>query len=118
MGERASEQPRYGEIHWAKPDPGVGSEQAGRRPVLIVSSDEALDVITTVVTTIPLTTRDRGWSSHVPAVGPRTGLTDPSWIMCEQVRTISVLRLAGRIGVVDRATVERVSTVLRYLLNL
>lgn len=28
-----------GEIYWAKLDPTVGSEQAGRRPVLVVSND-------------------------------------------------------------------------------
>lgn len=109
---------RYGEIYWAKPDPGVGSEQAGRRPVLIVSSDEALDVFDSVLTTIPLTTSDRGWASHILLAGVSTGLQQRSWAMCEQVRTISTRRIAGRVGEADSTAMAEVSRVLRYLLNL
>lgn len=109
---------RYGDIYWAKPDPSVGSEQAGRRPVLVVSSDDAIDAIPTVVTTIPLTTRDRGWATHIPISGDTTGLTQPSWALCEQVRTISTHRLAGRLGDADTTTLSQVSRVLRYLLNM
>lgn len=109
---------RYGEIYWAKPDPGVGSEQAGRRPVVIVSSDAAIETITTVVTTIPLTTRRRGWASHIPVTDVEAGLDEDSWAMCEQVRTISTGRLAGRIGVADATTMRAIGTVLRHLLNL
>jgi mRNA interferase MazF len=109
---------RYGDIYWAKPDPSVGSEQAGRRPVLVVSSDDAIDAITSVVTTIPLTTRDRGWATHISISGPNTGLSEPSWALCEQVRTIATQRIAGRLGTVDTTTLTNVAQVLRYLLNL
>jgi mRNA interferase MazF len=109
---------RYGDIYWAKPDPSVGSEQAGPRPVLVVSSDDAIDVITSVVTTIPLTTRDRGWATHIRISGPDTGLSEPSWALCEHLRTISTQRIAGRLGTVDTTTLTSVAQVLRYLLNL
>lgn len=109
---------RYGELYWAKPDPGVGFEQAGRRPILVISSDDAIEAIPSVVTAIPLTTRERGWATHVRVSGDATGLTLPGWILCEQVRTISTQRIAARIGVVDTTTLTGVSRVLRYLLNL
>ncbi|MGH3630715.1 MAG: type II toxin-antitoxin system PemK/MazF family toxin [Sciscionella sp.] len=109
---------RYGEIYWANPDPGVGSEQAGRRPVLIVSSNDAIDAIATLVTTIPLTTRERDWAAHVSITGEQTGLVERSWALCEQVRTISTQRIAGRLGVVDAATLRNITNVFRYLLNL
>lgn len=109
---------RYGDIYWAKADPGVGSEQSGRRPVLVVSSDDAIDVITTVVTTIPLTTRERGWTTHIPVSGAGTGLAAASWAMCEQIRTISTARLAAHVGRADAAALARVTTVLRYLLKM
>ncbi|MGH3471371.1 MAG: type II toxin-antitoxin system PemK/MazF family toxin [Nocardioidaceae bacterium] len=109
---------RHGELYWAKPDPSVGSEQAGRRPVLMVSSDDAIAAIPNVVTTIPVTTRDRGWATHVRISGATTGLTQPSWALCEQVRTISTQRIAARLGVVDADTLAGVTRVLRYLLNL
>ena len=33
---------RRGQLHWAFLDPVVGSEQAGRRPVIIVSGPDLL----------------------------------------------------------------------------
>lgn len=109
---------RYGELYWAKPDPSVGTEQSGRRPVLVVSSDDAIEAIPSVVATIPVTTRDRGWGTHVRITGAATGLTHPSWGLCEQVRTISTQRLASRLGAADANALASVAQVLRYLLNL
>lgn len=109
---------RYGDIYWAEPDPGIGREQTGRRPVLVVSSNEALDTIPQVVTTVPLTTRDRGWATHIAVVGDHAGLAQPTWAICEQVRTISTRRLQTRIGIAGTGTLDEVGRVLRYLLNL
>lgn len=109
---------KYGDLYWAKPDPSVGSEQAGRRPVLVVSSDDAITAIPDVVTTVPVTTRDRGWATHVGISGAATGLARPSWALCEQVRTISAQRIEERLGAADAATLANVTRVLRYLLNL
>lgn len=109
---------RYGDIYWAEPDPSVGHEQSGRRPALIVSSNDALDVITQVATSVPLTTRERGWATHVAVSGEASGLTRSTWAICEQVRTVSAERLQERIGVANAATLDNISRVLRYLLNL
>lgn len=109
---------RYGDVYWAEPDPSVGHEQAGRRPVLVVSSNDALDTIPQVVTTIPLTTRERPWATHIAVAGEHTGLTRSTWAICEQVRTISTQRLQTRIGTANAATLDNVGRVLRYLLNL
>ena len=98
---------RYGDIYWAKPDPAVGSERAGRRPV-----------IPGVVTVLPLTTQNREWVTRVPVRGSETGLKDPSWAICEQVRTVSTERIGKRLGVADHRTLTEVKKVLLYLLNL
>ena|SRR5699024_2486487 len=98
---------RYGDIYWAKPDPAVGSEQAGRRPVLVISADEAIDVIPGVVTVLPLTTQNREWVTRVPVRGSETGLKDPSWAICEQVRTVSTERIGKRRGVADHRLSRR-----------
>lgn len=86
--------------------------------MLIVSSDEAIAAIPSVVTAIPLTTRERGWATHVRIVGGDTGLQEPSWALCEQVRTISVQRIAGRIGAASDGVMAAVRRVLGYLLNI
>lgn len=86
-----------GEIWWARPDPGVGREQAGRRPVLVVSSPVHLRVADTLVYVVPLTTRDRGWPNHVAV---DLGASAPvSFAMTEQCRCISRERLIERIGI-------------------
>ena len=88
-----------GLVCWAFLDPTAGREQSGRRPVLVVSSSEYLDTMTTLAVVMPITTRYRGWSNHV-AVDP--ALENPSWIMTEQVRTISRDRIQSRVGLVSR----------------
>lgn len=109
---------KRGNIMWAAPDPHIGREQTRRRPVLIVSSDGALASIPHVVTTVPLTTRERAWASRIPVTGPKTGLDRSTWAICEQVRTISTERLGESLGAADVPTMQRVDKVLRYLLDL
>lgn len=109
---------KRGDLFWATPDPGIGREQTGRRPVLIMSSDAAITALPQVVTTIPLTSRRRDWPTHVEITGRQTGLSQPTWALCEHVRTISTQRLAGQLGSADTNTLEQAARILRYLLEL
>jgi mRNA interferase MazF len=83
------------QVWWADLDPTEGHEQAGRRPVLVVSSTYHLRVTAgAMLSILPLTTRERqGWLHHV-----RVDLPDKpaSRVLTEQVRTIAVSRLVGR----------------------
>src|SRR5699024_2664951 len=106
------------ELYWANPDPRGGSEQAGRRRVLVVSSDDAREAIANGGTTMTVTTRDRGWASQVRMGGDASGRAEPSWAWWEQGRTVRSPRIAARMCTVDAATLDSVSRVLRYLLNL
>jgi mRNA interferase MazF len=91
--------------------PGQGREQHGRSPVLIVS-DGRLAALGLVLA-VPLTTTDRGWEFHVPvdAAGQR------SLAMCEQVRSVSVERLAGRLGSVPHSDLAAVRSMVRTLIG-
>lgn len=89
-----------GEIYWARPDPTVGREQAGRRPVLVVSGRPYLATVHTLCLAVPITTTDRGWPNHVLLKGD-TGLQGLSFAMTEQIRTISRGRLAKHLGLVN-----------------
>lgn len=100
---------REGELWWAKPDTTVGREQAGRRPVLVVSNSFYNRLVDSLVLVVPLTTQDRCWSNHM-YVNPSTGVGRDSWAMTEQVRTISRQRLVSRIGAVDTQTLDSVRT--------
>ena len=89
--------PRRGEIWLVDWSPGRGSEQAGRRPALIVQSDHG-NLSKTYPNTIIVTisTKGREIPFHVLiAKSPRNGLKVDSYVKCEQVLTISKSRLIG-----------------------
>lgn len=96
-----------GQIWWAELDEGVGREQGGRRPVVVVADYEYLEPVDALAIVMPLTTKNRGWPNHIQASG-NTGLQPDSWIMTEQVRCVSRLRLHKHVGSLSPATFNTV----------
>jgi mRNA interferase MazF len=81
-------------------NPGIGSEQAGSRPVLVVSR-EAINRSLPIVAVLPLTTRRPGrriYATEVLLPAGAAGQPDDSIIMAHQVRTISTRRLKKAYG--------------------
>jgi mRNA interferase MazF len=110
--------PARGEIWEVDLNPTVGRDQAGRRPALIVS-DNALNTSPRgLVVVIPITGTARGLPTHIPVNPPEGGLTTPSVIMTEQVRSLSKARLANRYGAVTQPTMDQVDRILRIVLGL
>ena len=112
--------PERGEIWWVNWSPGRGSEQTGRRPTLIVQTDPANHnprYPNTIVITI--STKGRNVPSHV-RIEPTAlnGLLAPSFIKCEQLLTISKVRLFNRMGRIRSDDLNRVAVVLRTVLEL
>jgi len=101
-----------GAVVWVELDPIRGREQGGRRPALVVSTQEYLDAVTTLAIVLPVTNRDRGWRNHIELTG-RTGLPSASWAMTEQPRTIARERIARVVGVVDDSCLAEVRVHLR-----
>ncbi|HEV2853541.1 MAG TPA: type II toxin-antitoxin system PemK/MazF family toxin [Thermoanaerobaculia bacterium] len=100
-----------GDIFWADLDPVRGHEQAGRRPVLILSQDVFNERSGTVIAV--------AISSQEPSAGyPLTfeirsvHLPKRSWIKVSQIRTLSTERLGGHIG---RLSPEELSSVIDAL---
>jgi mRNA interferase MazF len=110
--------PARGEIWDVDFNPTVGREQAGRRPALIVSDNALNSGPRGLVVVIPLTSTLRGLPTHIPVTPPEGGLTRPSVIMTEQVRSISKNRLGRRYGAVPPATMDAVGRILRIVLGL
>ncbi len=84
-------------------DPVVGSEQAGTRPVLVVSR-EAVNRALPVVTVLPLTTRRKGRRIYPnEALLPlgAAGQEYESVVMAHQVRALLRRRLGRRLGSLD-----------------
>jgi mRNA interferase MazF len=110
--------PTRGEVWMADLDPARGHEQAGKRPALVVSADPFNAGPAELVIVLPITTRDKRVHSHIPVEPPEGGLRRPSFIKCEDVRSISVERLSKRLGKVTPATIAAVEPWLRTLLDL
>jgi mRNA interferase MazF len=102
-------------------DSTVGSEQAGRRPVLIVSRESA-NVVLPVVTVLPLTTRKvqrRIYPNEALIPKGRAGLKRDSIAMAHQLRTVSKKRLGRRVGYLDDPrTRDDVRTAVKTQLDL
>ncbi|WP_159621733.1 type II toxin-antitoxin system PemK/MazF family toxin [Ruania rhizosphaerae] len=89
-----------GALVWVAFDPVTGREQGGLRPAVVVSGAIHLQVVTTLVTVVPVTSVDRGWENHLRIRG-QTGLPRESFAMTEQVRTIARARVHRVAGTVD-----------------
>jgi mRNA interferase MazF len=109
-----------GEIYLANLNPTAGSEQAGTRPVLIVSRD-ALNENAPIIIGVPITSREnkrRLYPTHVELKEGEGGLAKDSVALCEQVRAISKDRLSKRMGQVSPGKRQAVGAGLRIALDL
>ena len=93
---------KRGEIYFADLDPVIGSEQGGRRPVLIIQNDLGNRFSPTVIV-LPLTSKinKTPLPTHVPLLPPQGGVRRPSIILCEQVRTLEKSRLTRYLGLLS-----------------
>lgn len=89
--------PESGDIVWAEFDPVLGTEQAGRRPALVLS-DRAYHEVSRRSIVCPITTRARPWSFNV--LLPE-GMKTRGIVLVDQVRTID--RHERIFGIVERA---------------
>jgi mRNA interferase MazF len=111
--------PNRGEIWLADLDPTRGHEQAGTRPVLVVSANLFNHGPSGLVFCLPLTRTNRHIPVHVPIDPPEGGVTERSYILCDALRSISSARLGSRPwGAVSTATMRRVEDKLRILMEL
>lgn len=118
MSEPAA--PRRGDVVSARLGSAEGSEQAGTRPVVVVSNDGFNEVMP-VVTVLPITTRRRGrrvYPSEVVLDAGAGGLRNESLVLAHQVRTMAKGRLGRSIGRLDPEEVAGIDAALRLHLDL
>lgn len=105
-----------GQIRWADLNPVQGHEQAGRRPVLVISSSIS-NARSQLAIILPIT-------SSPPRVGfpyalPITSVSmpKPSWLLTRQIRTVAASRIGALIGRVSNDEMQQISeAVLHHLL--
>jgi len=86
-----------GEIRWADLSPVRGHEQAGLRPVLIVSHDVFNERSGTVIA-MAITSQPQRASFPLTLELKQGRLPKRSWVKISQIRTLSVERIGKRIG--------------------
>jgi mRNA interferase MazF len=106
------------EIWLVNLDPTQGREQAGTRPILIISVDGFNHGAAELVVGIPVTSKAKGIPLHVEINPPEGGLNVKSYAKCEDVRLISTSRLVKKFGTVSAQTIEKVEDRLKILLGL
>ncbi len=100
-----------GEIRWADLNPVRGREQAGQRPVLILSHDVFNDRSGTVIA-VALTSKEPKAGFPLSIEPSARGLPKRSWVKISQIRTLAVERIGRRMA---QTSAEEVSRVLEGL---
>jgi len=100
-----------GEIRWADLNPVRGREQAGLRPVLILSQDVFNERSGTVIV-VALTSQPQRAGFPLTLELHAKGLPKKSWVKMSQIRTLAVERIGKVIG---RASPEDVAQVIEGL---
>jgi mRNA interferase MazF len=86
--------------------PVRGREQAGLRPVLVLSHDVFNKKSETVIA-MAITSQPQKAGFPLTLALPAEMLPKPSWVKISQIRTISVDRLGKRIAAVESETVSQ-----------
>ena len=113
---------RRGEIYWAELEPRSGSEQRGRRPVIILSHDafnEAPNWRSMIV--VPCTTSDaqrRRGPTVVDLPRGTGGLREDCVAICHQITTLDRAKLSQKIGVLPAAALRNIETAIRAAIDL
>jgi len=100
-----------GEIRWADLNPVRGREQAGLRPVLVLSHDVFNDRSGTVIA-VAITSQEPTAGFPLTIESRAAGLPKRSWIKISQIRTLSVERIGRRLA---RATEEELAGIIEGL---
>jgi len=87
---------KRGDIYLVSPNPSVGREQQGMRPVLVVSPDE-FNNLNRMPMIVPITSggafaRNAGFTVSLAGAGTRT----TGYVLCNQLRSLDIVARGGR----------------------
>ncbi len=111
--------PRQGEIYLVVFDPTVGHEIKKTRPALIIQNDVSNQYSPiTIVAAVSSHFGDPPHPREVVIPPSKSGLTLPSAVVLNQIRSIDRQRLIKRLGSIDPLTMRKVDAALRISLGL
>lgn len=110
-----------GDIYQADLDPTKDSEQAGLRPVVIVSRD-GINRSSPIIVIAPITkftSRKKIYPSHhLVKANDDNGLKIDSIVKCEQIRAIAKSRLSHKWGSLSKEDLAKINVALKIVLSL
>ena len=105
-----------GEVRWADLNPVRGREQAGLRPVLIISQDIFNQKSGTVIA-VAITSQEQRAGFPLSMEVKSCPLPKRSWIKMSQIRTLSVERIGRKIGIISAEELEKVIEGLNEIIS-
>lgn len=111
---------KRGDVFDARLNPTEGPEQAGTRPVVIVSRD-AINKNSSAIVVVPLTKASnmkRSYPNNITIPKGEGGLTFDSVLLGGQVRAIAKSRLLSQRGTLIEDIMQQVDKALRITLDL
>lgn len=87
-----------------------------RRPVLVLTRDEVIDV-RSLVTVAEISTSARGLAAEVALDHARVGLERESVVNCDGLHTIARSMLTARVGEVGEDTLAQVCSAISYAIG-
>ncbi len=110
-----------GEIYFVNLNPVQGREQAGQRPVLVLSID-AINRLPLVVTVVVGTKGDNiptDYPTNVRVSAQESGLPLETVFLCFQIRSLDAQRFSSApAGKVSEAVLRQIEKTVRYCLGL
>lgn len=108
-----------GDLYYADLGQGIGSEQNGNRPVVIIQNNVGNRYSPTVI--VAAITSKANVKAKLPThyfIQPESGLNLPSIVLLEQIRTIDKRRLSGYIGKLEERHIRGINHALAISIGL
>ena len=110
---------KRGELFWVNLDPAKGSEQAGRRPVLVLQNDIGNKFSpTTIIAPLTTTQFAKEYPTNVFLLKGTAGLKFDCTILLSQIRVIDKIRLEKKMGHISEKLMGKIEAALKISLDL
>ena len=113
---------KRGDVYWADLVPRSGSEQTGRRPVIVVSHDAFNQTPGwRSIIVVPISTsssQSKRGPTVIELLGGTAGLPKTSFAMCHQVTTLDRAKLTRKAGTLPSELLRSVEEALKAAMDL
>lgn len=109
--------PLKGEVWLVRLDPTEGREQAKTRPCVIISNNKFNRGFAELVIALPVTSKNKKIPLHIQILPSEGSLNFESFIMPEQIRSVSTNRCIKKIGYIPNCKLDEIEFKLKILLD-